>query len=327
MLYDVIISTLNKQYWHPQYYGYLKANMTSRKFSEEDTFMTYQAAYGTYVDWKSYLYEDVFNFMDTYQRGQNVSMHLSLPALFSLTSCICGPKSRIEGQGKSFSTCLNTYLIAICDPGGGKTVTFEKVFEPVTQAIYQETGKKIQIENYTHAGIQMHQIKNEGYGLITTDEGHRIMASINAKQQRGESERSTLCTMWSGKGDHIELSTGCRGFQSTSMSICLYIQPQPLMEELAQMCGADGFKDRFLFLASRPVLYKTAEVRENYENLKEFNIQDFSKIFLKMYEDHKDGKVYQLSSEAQEEYDSLVDSFAHFLDEKYSSLEGKIFSL
>lgn len=46
-----------------------------------------------------------------------------------------------------------------------------------------------------------------------------------------------------------------------------------------------------------------------------------------MYEDHKDGKVYQLSSEAQEEYDSLVDSFAHFLDEKYSSLEGKIFSL
>lgn len=99
------------------------------------------------------------------------------------------------------------------------------------------------------------------------------------------------------------------------------------MEELAQMCGADGFIDRFLFLASRPVLYKTAEVRENYENLKEFNIQDFSKIFLKMYEDHKDGKVYQLSWEAQEEYDSLVDSFAHFLDEKYSSLEGKIFSL
>lgn len=105
--------------------------------------MTYQAAYGTYVDWKSYLYEDVFNFMDTYQRGQNVSMHLSLPALFSLTSCICGPKSRIEGQGKSFSTCLNTYLIAICDPGGGKTVTFEKVIEPVTQAFYQETDRKL----------------------------------------------------------------------------------------------------------------------------------------------------------------------------------------
>lgn len=93
------------------------------------------------------------------------------------------------------------------------------------------------------------------------------MASINAKQQRGESKRSTLCKMWSGKGDHIELSTGCRGFQSTPMSICLYIQPQPLMEELAQMFGADGFINRFLFLASRPVLYETAEVRENYEHL------------------------------------------------------------
>lgn len=65
------------------------------------------------------------------------------------------------------------------------------------------------------------------------------------------------------------------------------------MEELAQMFGADGFINRFLFLASRPVLYETAEVRENYENLKEFNIQDFYNIYLKMYEDHKDGKIYQ----------------------------------
>lgn len=297
--------------------------MTSRKFSEEDAFMTYQAAYSTNVDWNSFIDEEVFTFLDIYQKGLNVSMNLSIPALFSLTSSLCGPHSRIEGQGKSFSTSLNSYLIAICDPGGGKTVTFEKIIEPVTQKIFQETGRRIEIENYTHAGIQNHQIKNEGYGLITTDEGHRILASINAKQQRGESERSSLCKMWSGKGDHIELSTGSRGFQSTSMSICLFIQPQPLMEELAQMFGTDGFIDRFLFLASRPILYKTAEVRENFELLQQYNTQDFSEIFLDMYHEHVNGKVYKLSAEAQEEYDSLVDSFAHFLDEKYNTCYGE----
>lgn len=151
----------------------------------------------------------------------------------------------IEGKRKSFSTCLNTYLISICNTGGGKT-DFWKGIEPVTQAIFQRTGKKIQIENYNHAWIQTHQIKNYGYGLITTDEGNIIMFSINAKQKRGESERSTLYKMWSGKGDH-RTPTGCSGFQSRSMSICLYIQPHHLMEELWQIFWADGFIDRFLF--------------------------------------------------------------------------------
>lgn len=120
--------------------------------------------------------------MDTYQREQNVSMHLSLPVLLNLTSCICGPKSRKESLGKLFSTCLNTYLIAICDPGGGKTVTFEKDIEPVPQAIYQETGKKIQIENYTYAGIQMHQI--EMIWSHYYKRGTSNYASFNANQQR-----------------------------------------------------------------------------------------------------------------------------------------------
>lgn len=31
--------------------------------------MMYQVVYGIYVDWKLYFYEDVFNFMDMYQRG------------------------------------------------------------------------------------------------------------------------------------------------------------------------------------------------------------------------------------------------------------------
>lgn len=75
--------------------------------------------------------------------------------LFSLTSS-CGPQSRIEGQEQSFSTSYNTYLFSICDPDCEKTETFKKVIEPVTQAIYQQTRKKIQIKKYKHDGIQTH---------------------------------------------------------------------------------------------------------------------------------------------------------------------------
>jgi hypothetical protein len=43
-----------------------------------------------------------------------------------------------------------------------------------------------------------------------------------------------------------------------------------------------------------------------------------------MYDDHVDGKVYKLSTAAQDEYHSLVDVFAHFLDDKYCSVAGEI---
>lgn len=77
--------------------------------------------------------------------------------------------------------------------------------------------------------------------------------------------------MWSKKGDHIVLSTGCRGFQSTSMSICLYIQPQPLMEELAQMFVADGFIFK--------ILNKTAEVEKIMKTLKNSTYKTFTRYF------------------------------------------------
>ena len=80
-------------------------------------------------------------------------------------------------------------MIAVCDPGGGKTNTYDRVIAPVIESI-TSTGKNVQLESYTTAGIQKHQIDTKGYGLITGDEGHRFMSSINQKQLKGESERS-----------------------------------------------------------------------------------------------------------------------------------------
>ncbi|CAC5410031.1 unnamed protein product [Mytilus coruscus] len=133
-----------------------------------------------------------------------------MPALLSMTASICGPKTKVEGQGKAFNTTLNSYLIAVCDPGGGKTVTYDTVIEPVMDEILTKFGKKMQLDNYTNPGIQKHQISNDGYGLITSDEGHRFLSSINCKQMKGESERSIICKMWNGKGDFTQLSSVSR---------------------------------------------------------------------------------------------------------------------
>lgn len=133
----------------------LENKMTRRLLVFLGEGIKYRTPYCFSVDYKMQLDQNVSNFMYEYWKGQNVSMHLSLSTLFSLTSS-CGPQSRIEGQEQSFSTSLNTYFIAICDPDCEKTETFKKVIEPVTQAIYQQTRKKIQIKKNKHDGIQTH---------------------------------------------------------------------------------------------------------------------------------------------------------------------------
>ena len=69
-----------------------------------------------------------------------------------------------------------------------------------------------------------HQNDNEGYDHITTHEGHRFLARVNAKPSRGESEKAFLCKMWGGKGDTNHFTGGVRGFERTSMSTAIFIQ-------------------------------------------------------------------------------------------------------
>ena len=49
--------------------------------------------------------------------------------------------------------------------------------EPILEKYLSIMGKQIDFEVYTTAGIHKHQVENEGYGLITSDEGHRDILS------------------------------------------------------------------------------------------------------------------------------------------------------
>ena len=186
--------------------------------------------------------DDTFiEFLDLFERATNCSKLLVLPSLISMTAALCGPNSQVSTRGGEFTNSLNEYLIAVCDPGGGKSNTYSRVVQPVLDHIQQKHRIQIQLENYTTAGIQKHQIDNKGYGLITGDEGHRFLSSIALKQSKGESEKAFLCKLWGGRGDANVLANGIRGFNKTSMSACVFIQPEPLLKELGNLKGKLSF--------------------------------------------------------------------------------------
>ena len=180
--------------------------MAFRNFSETDIFDVYRKSYRVDIPWKECLDGEILEWFNIFERATNCSKTLCFPALLALTSSLVGPDTGLHMENCDFSTVLNQYLIAVCDPGGGKSNTYNHIINPVLDNIYQKTGKQIQLENYTGAGIQKHQIQNSGYGIITGDEGHRFLSNITVKQMKGESERALLCKMWGGKGDNTVLA-------------------------------------------------------------------------------------------------------------------------
>ena len=166
----------------------------------------YRSSYKINVDWDKGLEEDVVDWLTIYCKANNCPKGLIFPALLTLTSTMCGPKTRIQGNGDAFTTPLNSFMFVVADPGAGKSSVFEKVLEPVFDKYTSVTGKQIHIENYTTAGIHKQQIENDGYGMVTSDEGHRFLSSVQNKQGKGEAERALLCKLWNGKGDFITLS-------------------------------------------------------------------------------------------------------------------------
>ena len=185
--------------------------------------------------------------------------------------------------------------------------------------INQKHAIALQLETYTNAGVQNHQIMNKGYGLITSDEGHQFLATINLKQSKGEAEKSLLCIMWGGRGDTNTLAGGNRGFKTTSMSMCLFIQPEPLITELVGLKGNDGLLDRMLFFAAKPIFNKTATCFEHLQRLQQSPLKSFEAVMDAIYMAHKHGKTYVLSDGAVAMYNRMTDSY----DDKYGSDEGK----
>ena len=138
----------------------------------------------------------------------------------------------------------------------------------------------------------------------------------------GDSELSLLCKLWSGGGDVTQLSTGSRGYDKTSLSMYVSIQPENLLRHMAVLQTGDGFLDRFLLLSCHPRMVFTNVMMEMEQKLQEGHLKDFVNIFRTIYKLGKGNeKCYTLSESAQELYDQIFYSYVEFMNRKYGSYE------
>jgi hypothetical protein len=77
--------------------------------------------------------------------NKNCSKTLIIPSLLALAGCLVGPGTSIKMESTGFKSVLNQFIIAVCDPGGGKTNTFERVIAPCLDKI-SSLGKDVQLD-------------------------------------------------------------------------------------------------------------------------------------------------------------------------------------
>ena len=295
------------------------------RISSFDCFKTYKQAFNIAIPWDCILPPDIDEWLTTYCKGTNSNKRMAFSSLLTMTSCLCGPKTKVTNENSSFSQSFNTNILNVSDPGGGKTTTYNNFMQPGIDLFKEKTGKHLNLETYTHAGLQNQQIANRGYGLISSDEGHRFFSQLKSKISKGDNEIPLLCKMWSGKGDSCTLNSGNRQFEATSMSINLAIQPEPLLNDLNSFLGNIGFIERFLFVVAKPAIVRPQELSDNFDRLQAMPLNDVTSYFDAVMVGHKGGKTYKLSHEAQTIMDNYLESYANYLDKKYSNEPGIFF--
>ena len=103
-----------------------------------DVHDVYRKAYKIAYNWGNILSDDAMDFLELFERAPNCSVNLTMSALLLLVGTIWGPHTAIECQQGAFKSTLNTFLMSVCDPGGGKSITYDRVIAPVIQDFMSE---------------------------------------------------------------------------------------------------------------------------------------------------------------------------------------------
>ena len=332
-----IIETLNNiigivdvdRYIHNICLFFSENTMASRqvganKFGSKQCETLYKKCYRMTFRWEEIIGQNLEEYVDLTRVAFNSPITLAISALIPMTAAMCGPNTRVNAI--NYSMPLNTYTMAVCTPGGGKSAVFKHfVCDPADQ-VTNEYGVNVLLENYSSAGLHRHHIDNKSYALVSSDEGHRLMSNISNKESRNESERSLLNKLWNGKGDKTSLRDAERGFSNTSFSMAISIQPQPLINELVNLgCESDGFYDRCLILVDKPKIHVATEQREAFERLQQsFGPYFICNMFSSIFDAHQARPMtYNLSTDAQTVYDNLVDEHVAEFNSRYNTASGE----
>ena len=295
----------------------------AKRFGPAQCDTLYKMAYRMKFRWNDMLSPSLLTLLELNRTAFNCPVGLSVGAMLSMTSAVCGPNTKIRVV--NFNMPLNTYTICVCAPGGGKSVAFSKMVCEPSNEIFTEYGVNVLLESYSMAGLHRHHNEHRNYAIVSSDEGHRLITSICNKEGRNEGERALINKLWNGQGDKTTLKDSDRGFQSTSFSMAIFIQPQPLINEMLSMGPqSDGFYDRFIFIVEKPKIHVSTEQRDALQTLQQDYGCDFIiKLFTNMFEIHASSQtIYNLSQDAQAHYDSLLDEHATDFNSQYQTDSG-----
>ena len=294
---------------------------STRKLKPSCVKQIYVTACSSKFPWDVILPARLYTYVDTYAKAFSCPISVALPSVLGAIAALVGPETSVECRGTDFSLPLNLYNFIVSVPGGGKSVAFAKIIMPALEEIHEKHGVNLHLESYSSAGLQRQQGETGGRALLTSDEGQRLLAAMNAKQMRSEGERALLNKLWGGQGDSTVLLEKDRGMKKSSFSMVIFIQPAPLLAEMLPMSSEDGFFDRVLTFVSKPKLSRAKESSEAVQKLKRQGGTDvLQKMLVKVYEHHRAAvHTYKMSAEGQQYYDDISDEHVQEFNEMYDS--------
>ena len=294
---------------------------STRKLKPSCVKQIYVTACSSKFPWDEILEGHLHDYVSTYAKAFSCPVSVSIPSMLGAIASIVGPETTIECRGEDFTLPLNLYNFIVSVPGGGKSVAFTKIVMPALEDIHEKYECNMHLESYSSAGLQRQQGETGGRALLTSDEGQRLLAAMNAKQMRSEGERALLNKLWGGQGDCTVLLEKDRGMKKSSFSMIIFVQPAPLLAEMLPMSSEDGFFDRVLTFVSKPKLSKARESREAVQKLKQSGGTDvLKKVLVEVFGAHRTGShMYKLSEGAQNYYDEISDEHVAEFNEMYDS--------
>ena len=104
----------------------------AKKLKSTDLAHAYKESYSEEFDWTDILTKELLAYLDVLEKACGCPITMSVSAMLPLTACLAGPNTRIEAQtSEAYASSLNMYVFSVCDPGGGKSMTFDNILMPV----------------------------------------------------------------------------------------------------------------------------------------------------------------------------------------------------
>lgn len=109
----------------------------AKRFKTQDVHTTYKAAYSETFEWETILEDNLYQYLNLHQTAYNCPITVAMGAILPLVAALAGPDTRIAVR-KSHQIPLNTYVLCVTDPGGGKTFAVEHFIDPVMKEILKK---------------------------------------------------------------------------------------------------------------------------------------------------------------------------------------------